>query len=371
MEFINRASSQLHELYRSLTPGGRLTAGLLAAVVVLGLAYAGTHQASGPDADLMRGVPVAAGQLPPMEAAFAKANLTGYEIRGNSIFVPKGQESAYMAALVKENALPPNYGAYMNGAGSASSPWDSKDQRELRIRIATQNELALQICDMPGIERASVLYAVDDKPGGFKDKVITATVSVKPVGTNQLEESRVSAIRHHVAGAIAGLKPENVTVSDLNGPTWHGNWQKQNPGAASATGQIAAPAKVDHHRTEESAKPKTASEPQAGDLAQDAWHWLTQSWRTVALIGGALVCLLVLRSMVCPQAAIAKVQVASDESGPDDATTGARAGKVPPPHWRRTARDAGATVHEELSALVQDDPETAASILRNWIGQVS
>ena len=26
-----------------------------------------------------------------------------------------------------------------------------------------------------------------------------------------------------MAGAIAGLKPENVTVSDLNGRTWYGN----------------------------------------------------------------------------------------------------------------------------------------------------
>ena len=67
-----------------------------------------------------------------------------------------------------------------------------------------------------------MLYDID-KPGGFKDKVITATACVKPAGSEQLDDGRVSAIRHLVAGAIAGLKPQNVTVSDLNGRTWYGN----------------------------------------------------------------------------------------------------------------------------------------------------
>jgi flagellar M-ring protein FliF len=67
------------------------------------------------------------------------------------------------------------------------------------------------------------LYDIDTKPGFNKEKVITATASIKPVGTSQLDEARVSSIRHLVAGTIACLKPENVTVCDLNGRTWHGN----------------------------------------------------------------------------------------------------------------------------------------------------
>ena len=41
---------------------------------------------------------------------------------------------------------------------------------------------------------------------------------VKPAGAGQLSEGQVSAIRKLVGGgAIAGLKPENVTISDLSG----------------------------------------------------------------------------------------------------------------------------------------------------------
>jgi flagellar biosynthesis/type III secretory pathway M-ring protein FliF/YscJ len=370
MEFAGRASAQLHEWYRSLTPGGRLTAGLLAAVIVLGLAYAGTQRTAAPEVDLMRGVPVAAPHLPPMEAAFAKANLTGYEVRGNSIFVPKGQEAAYMAALVKEKALPSNFDEQPDLAGDGSFI-ETGPQREDRNKRAKQRDLSLAIGAMPGIERARVFYDVDNRPGPFKEKLITATIIVKPAGTSQLEESRVLDIRNLVAGAIAGLKPENVTVSDLNGRTWRGDWHKQNPGAPNAGSETATVTRTDHRQMEEAAKPKPASEPAAADFAHDAWQWAAQSWRTLAVIGATLLGMLLLRSMVRRPANVAKAPVSSAETAANDATAVAGTGKVPPPHWRRKSGIDVTNLREELSALVQDDPETAARILRKWIGQVS
>ena len=77
-------------------------------------------------------------------------------------------------------------------------------QRDQRMRIAKQDELAQAICKMPGIESAYVLYDVDNKPGGFHEKVITATALVKPAGNNPLDEARVSAIRKMVAGPLPG-----------------------------------------------------------------------------------------------------------------------------------------------------------------------
>lgn len=370
MEFVGRASTQAIEWYRSLTPGGRLTAGLLAAVIVLGLVYAGTHQTAAPEVDLMRGVPVAAAQLPLMEAAFAKANLTGYEVRGNAIFVPKGQEATYRAALVKEKALPLNFDEQPDLADEGSFI-ETGPRREERIKRAKQRDLSLAIGAMPGIERARVFYDVDNRPGPFKEKLITATVIVKPAGTGQLEESRVLDIRNLVAGAIAGLKPENVTVSDLNYRTWHGDWQKLSPGAANAHSQAATMTRTDLHPTEESVKPKPVAEPAAADFARDAWQWAVQSWRTLAVIGATLLGLLLLRSMVRRPAGVAATPISSTESAPNDAAAVTGTGKVPPPHWRRKSGIDATNLREELSALVQDDPETAARILRKWIGQVS
>lgn len=132
-----------------------------------------------------------------------------------------------MAALAEAKALPPNFGDAIRDAANTGNPFETSRQRELRTKIGTQDTLSLIISKMPGIENAYVLYDVDPKPGGLKDKLITATVCVKPAGLVQLDESRVLAIRHLVSGAIAGLRPENVTVSDLNGRTWYGKPEAQ------------------------------------------------------------------------------------------------------------------------------------------------
>jgi flagellar M-ring protein FliF len=220
MDLLNRAYLQLYERFRSMTPGSRLTAGLSAAVVLASLGYLVTHQASSPDVDLMHGATVSASQLQKMEAALGDANLSGYEIRGTSIFVPRGQESVFMAALTKGKALPPNFGAAQHEAASGGSWMELGSQREReKMKIAKQETLAMAIEKMPGIESAYVIYDVDNSPGAFREKLITASALV----SGKIDEAMVSTIRQMVAGAIAGLKPENVTVSDLTASKSYGN----------------------------------------------------------------------------------------------------------------------------------------------------
>ena len=135
-------------------------------------------------------------------------------------------------------------------------------------------------------------------------------------------------------------------------------------------GHVPAPVESNHRHVEQPASPQPAMEPSATDLAQDAWLWLTQSWRPLALIGAALVCLLALRSMVRTGRKLPNRGLHLSAMAPTLAATAAKPGKVPPPHWRRPLPADVAPPNEGLSKLVQDDPETAASILRNWIGQV-
>ena len=82
--------------------------------------------------------------------------------------------------------------------------------------------MADAIRSRPGIEDASVIYD-ETKTNGFQPKVAKAVVYVWPEGSSQLDEATVIDIRNDVVGAYAELKPENVTVSDLNGHTWRGN----------------------------------------------------------------------------------------------------------------------------------------------------
>ena len=43
MDFLNKAIAQLSDLFRSMTPGARITAGLLLAVVVVSMGYLFQH----------------------------------------------------------------------------------------------------------------------------------------------------------------------------------------------------------------------------------------------------------------------------------------------------------------------------------------
>jgi len=461
MELLVRAYAQIFGLFGSLPPRSRWMASLLATVILVSLGYISFSPTARPTSDLMHGVPLTPGQLPAMEAAFAKANLKGYEIRGTSIFVPRGRESAYMAALAAAGALPPNFGDPSNKAAGAASIFESNQQREERLKNALQDELALNIRSMYGIENASVLYDIDGKNGFNQEKVRTAAVSVKPAGGAQLDADRVDSIRRYVAGAIAGLNPENVTVSDLsNGRTWSGKldesglaqnrlvalrrvceqelktkvlgalrfipnvtvepnilldgerivqvrvsvgvpdsyfkriWREQHPDAPGRLSQTPDPAELDQICAEETKKiqrhvapllPTTApmtdaanlvavnsfqdvslSEPASSAIVWEAWEWLRKSWRMVALVGSILIGLFWLRTVV-RGATASRNSTSETAGGSGDPAT--KRSPVGPPHWQQRRGAADPSPGEELSAWVENDPETAAGILRNWIGQ--
>jgi flagellar M-ring protein FliF len=158
-----------------------------------------------------------------MEAAFGKANLSGYTIEGSRIHVPHGQQPAYMAAAADAKALPNDFGSYIRRALDESTVIELPKQHEARIRTAIQEELAHAIRAMPGIESAEVIFDADVQPGLSQERVETASVLVKPLGSAQLDAERISSIRYLVAGAFAGLRPANVTVADLNGRVSHGD----------------------------------------------------------------------------------------------------------------------------------------------------
>jgi flagellar biosynthesis/type III secretory pathway M-ring protein FliF/YscJ len=463
MDVFNRAYSQLRDSYRSLTPGARLTAWLLAAVAVAALAYLGAPQAARPDTDLMHGAPIANSQLPLMEAAFEKAKLKGYVIQGTSILVPQADQPKYMAALVAANALPPNMGAARREALNGASLMDigtGRDQQ--RMRLARLEGLASFIRLLPEIEDANVEYDVEPRSVPFKEKAATAIVCVKMKGSKQLDEPMVLTIRDVVVGYFAGLKPEDVVVADSNGRTWRGPigtaaenqfrlakraseqdlkariqnaldhipnvdvqvnvelnreqpisarvlvrvpmsyfaslWQQHNsaePGKARKTPDQAA---LDQVRVEESANiqrcvaallppPKGGAslaemvtvtpfmeipaETPAATVPDDVWKLALQSWQTLAAAGVAMVCLLGLWSIARSKPAKADAAAAPAIAEPIADANRSTAAKVAAPHWHRRTQAVDRPLREELSKLVEDDPEAAANILRKWIGQVS
>lgn len=231
MDFLNKAFAQISDLFRSMTPGARITAGLLLAVVIISFGYLFQHQTSSGDEYLMNGE-IPASSFQSIVAALGKANLS-CTVEGSKIKVARGQQAACMAALAEAKALPPNFGSSVRNAIDAGGPFESKQQRDLRFNAALQEELSLIIRSMPGIDSASVLLDTTTKPGFNHEQLRTASVAVKPVGSAPLDESRVATIQYLVVGSNAGMKPEDVVVADLNdGKIYHGG-----PGGGGALGE--------------------------------------------------------------------------------------------------------------------------------------
>lgn len=164
---------------------------------------------------LLSGTPLPTSELALMEAAFDRAKLTDYSIEGGRILVPKHRQSGYMRALVDAQALPKEFGGSLRRALESNSPWQSRTLQEELLRVATQEELSLVLCSMPGIRRASILYDSEERQGvgGGRDK--TASVNIETENEAAMSPERMRAIRVLVAASIAGLDPARVAVTDL------------------------------------------------------------------------------------------------------------------------------------------------------------
>src|SRR4051794_28505143 len=123
MDFLNRAVSQLGELFRSMTVSARVTAALLLAVVVVSVGFLFKTQSSAPDSYLLGGYPFAPRELPAIQGALAKAGLNDFEAEGNLIRIPRNKQAQYIAALADESLLPASFGDKLMDIVGKQSPF--------------------------------------------------------------------------------------------------------------------------------------------------------------------------------------------------------------------------------------------------------
>lgn len=108
------------------------------------------------------------------------------------------------------------------------------------------------------------------------------------------------------------------------------------------------------------------------DLPESPWQeealaWLAQSWSTLAVIGLAFFSLLMLRSMVRMSPVMSPLpnSVAMAEGSANEEAGEEAEGKA-----TKRFTGGGESLLDDLSELVTNDPDTAANILRSWIGNV-
>jgi flagellar M-ring protein FliF len=158
-----------------------------------------------------------------------------YEIKGNgaTILVAKDLVGRLRMKLA-ESGLP-------KGGGVGYEIFDKSDalgatsfiQNINKLR-ALEGELARTIRSLDRVEAARVHLVLPDRPLFSRDKTeASASIVLKVRG--ELEPQQVRAIRHLVAGAVNGLKPERISVVDESGRLLADGAAADNPlGAANA-----------------------------------------------------------------------------------------------------------------------------------------
>ncbi|RIK80968.1 MAG: hypothetical protein DCC67_08640 [Planctomycetota bacterium] len=213
MDFINQFFAQVRDLLASMTPAARITSALLLGVIVISLGYLFQGYGGATESFLFNGEILESGEANRVEAAIAKANLKVFPRNAGRIVVPRGEEAAYLAAVADAGALPANFDTLLDESLDGGL-FESAEVRRARIKAARERKLSMIVSMMEGIDYGKVLYDIRE-PKGFEQQQTTATVSVMPESDVPLDGWRMRKIRAAVAGAIAGLDPKSVTITNM------------------------------------------------------------------------------------------------------------------------------------------------------------
>jgi flagellar M-ring protein FliF len=229
MKTLQEQFEEFKKFLQSSSWSVRVLSTLLAALVIIGLAFLFRTQTAGEGDYLFGAREFSVDELFAMEAAFAKAGLGESEIVGTRIRVPSHQKAEYVAALAEENALPINFGDRQDEASTSAGLFESKDSLDYKRKIARQRELSLVVSKMPDVRAATV--QIDERSIGFPPKIEKrAMVAVQTLGNRALDPQRIGAIRRLISGAVTGLDVADVTVSDINtGVSWNGTSAEGSP----------------------------------------------------------------------------------------------------------------------------------------------
>lgn len=199
----------LLSLWNGLTMRRRIilfaaTAGMFLAV--LGLArYAGTPTMSVLFNDLD---PRSAGEV---VAALDQRNVT-YEVRGSAIYVPEAERDSLRMVLAGAG-LPAVGGDGYELLDTLSPLTTTSQQFDAAYWRAREGELARTILSLPEVRSARVHIAEAPTELFRPDQKPTASVTVT-TRSGGLAASQAKAIRHLVAGAVPGMRPDDVQVID-------------------------------------------------------------------------------------------------------------------------------------------------------------
>ncbi len=212
MEVLKRSWTQIRAALEGLT---RAEKGFIISLMVIGVMALGMllWYASQPETVVIS--QFASGRVDEVRTRLNAAGIDA-RIEGGQLRVPVAQQNEAIALLVQGDLLTDDASAAFNAMIVNQSPWTTDKQGERAYLIAKQTVLANIIRKMRGVRMADVVISMpQDKGFGHTFDRPSASVSVALDGSRSVKPI-VPAVAALVAGSVAEMKPQDVSVVDAN-----------------------------------------------------------------------------------------------------------------------------------------------------------
>lgn len=216
MEALKKTYHQTLKIYDSLTGSQRLSLLVVLALIGGTLGYLVFNRSSAAYVPASLGKNFSGEEMQNALAVLREKGLTDYKQNGGQLLVPRSQVDRYNAALLEGGGLPTDWASELEHQFEKQGWFPSDKQSQLRKEIALGKELRRILRAIPDIADARVVWArTEAKRFSGRTGKVTATVNIKPRGGRDLPPRLVRSLQQAVASMISGLKPEDVTIFNL------------------------------------------------------------------------------------------------------------------------------------------------------------
>ncbi len=214
---MKELKKQLLVIWSELKPLQRLAIASLACFLGVAFSYLLLHSSSSSYVSLYPKGRLSAGDIEEVRAYMDAKQIEYQERAEGQLFVPEERVSKVRATL-SQLGIP----KHSSGKGFElfdSNTWikGDKEIQVLQVR-ALKGQLQQDLAEFENIKSASVIL---DLPGqhlfGDEKEEAKASVILNLMPNAHLSHSELRAITYHLAGAVRGLKPNMIAISDTKG----------------------------------------------------------------------------------------------------------------------------------------------------------
>ncbi len=215
MEFLNAQAKFIREQMRSMSLSQRAAIGLLLVILVAATWWMLRWGGQGEWAPLLD-QSFTQEQIQQVQAELVATGVKS-KVEGDRILVQGGDDARRQltALLAQRGALPRDTSLGYAALASDDNVFESDQKAQWKQSRGLETELSQVLRKFRGIKDAHVFVEMPKNRGfGAKRTASRASVHVALLEGEVLDKQRVSAIANFVAGAVRGLSPENVKLTD-------------------------------------------------------------------------------------------------------------------------------------------------------------